>query len=260
MSKTTIYVVAHKEAPIPQKTIYKSLLVGANLGNKFDGADYKDNEGKNISEKNRSYCELTGIYWIWKNDNTSDIIGISHYRRYFSNNYLSMSLDSCVDEKTINKIFERYDIIVSKPAIFSDTVVNSLRVAPNYNDMKALENAIKVVCPEYSKEYNFFLNGNQYYPYNMFVMKRNDFKKYCEWLFSILDYVEKEYGNPYTDDYRIRLFGFLSERLLYVWVKHNFDSKKVKKLKVLYTEESLFRSNIHIISGIIHNLRFIIKR
>ena len=42
-----------------------------------------DDTGDNISDKNRYYSELTGIYWAWKN-RKEDIVGCCHYRRYFT--------------------------------------------------------------------------------------------------------------------------------------------------------------------------------
>ena len=36
-----------------------------------------------ISNKNDSYCELTGMYWALKNLKNVDVIGLCHYRRYF---------------------------------------------------------------------------------------------------------------------------------------------------------------------------------
>ena len=41
-----------------------------------------DDEGDNISNKNKTYCELTAQYWAWKNME-ADYYGFFHYRRYF---------------------------------------------------------------------------------------------------------------------------------------------------------------------------------
>ena len=83
-----LYIAAHKEFTIPNgvdlnEGMYIPLHVGkqgkSSLG--FIG----DDTGEHISIKNDTYCELTGIYWIWKNI-SCDVVGLCHYRRYFLNN------------------------------------------------------------------------------------------------------------------------------------------------------------------------------
>ena len=78
----SMYVITHKKFNYPIPDGYIPLLVGANR-NENPGNYMTDNTGKNISDKNLNYSELTGLYWLWKN-NHDENIGISHYRRYFS--------------------------------------------------------------------------------------------------------------------------------------------------------------------------------
>lgn len=86
-----IYVITHKKFNPPFRLFdRKTLLVGAEKSN-LSGFDYYDNLGKNISYKNKNYCELTGIYWLWKNV-SDDYIGVEHYRRLFSHSFLKKSL------------------------------------------------------------------------------------------------------------------------------------------------------------------------
>ena len=77
-----ILVVTHKKYWMPKIEMYLPIQVG--LINKNDLGYLKDNTGDNISYKNPNYCELTAMYWAWKNIDV-DYIGICHYRRYFTN-------------------------------------------------------------------------------------------------------------------------------------------------------------------------------
>ena len=100
---TRIYVMTHKKmADIPDR-IYIPLHVGRK--GKADLGYPADDTGVNISEKNSSYCELTGIYWAWKNV-SCDIIGICHYRRFFTKD--EQLLDQAYIEQTISK----YPVII----------------------------------------------------------------------------------------------------------------------------------------------------
>ena len=84
-----IIVAAHKRYWMPEDEMYLPLHVGAEgktdeSGKPLDLGYVKDNTGDNISAKNANYCELTGLYWAWKNLD-ADYIGLAHYRRHFSN-------------------------------------------------------------------------------------------------------------------------------------------------------------------------------
>ena len=77
----TIIVATHKKYKMPSDKMFLPLHVGAE--GKGDLGYTKDNIGDNISEKNPKFCELTGLYWAWRNLN-SEYIGLAHYRRHFS--------------------------------------------------------------------------------------------------------------------------------------------------------------------------------
>ena len=93
MSNSTVKIVVatHKKYIMPTDSMYVPIHVGAegkkdSNGNKLDLGYIKDNTGNNISKKNASFCELTGLYWAWKNLD-ADFVGLVHYRRHFSMNH-----------------------------------------------------------------------------------------------------------------------------------------------------------------------------
>lgn len=79
-----VIVATHKQYRMPSDNCYMPLHVGKQ--GKVDLGYLGDDSGDSISEKNGHYCELTGLYWAWKNLK-SDYIGLVHYRRYLANRW-----------------------------------------------------------------------------------------------------------------------------------------------------------------------------
>lgn len=79
--QTTIIVATHKPYWVPDDPMYLPVQMGHAI---HPAIGYiGDDTGKNISERNANFCELTGLYWAAHNID-SDYIGIVHYRRYFA--------------------------------------------------------------------------------------------------------------------------------------------------------------------------------
>lgn len=232
-----IYVVSHSEEDIKSvesNEIYVPLFVGR--AGKDNLGFCSDDTGDNISSKNSSYCELTGLYWMWKNS-PADIMGLVHYRRYFANKkYFSKRLE--LDD--LKNILKDYDIILPKK---TNSLLGSVYADYDHwnyaKDLDLCEDVISELFPEYCDSYKKIINGNSLYYYNMFITSKEIISKYCEWVFPILFEVEKRVDMTGYDDYQKRIYGFLTERLFDVWMdKQNLRVKecdlKVKgnKLKI----------------------------
>jgi len=75
-----IVTAVHKPYWMPEDRVYVPLHIGRE--GKQDIGFTGDNTGDNISEKNATFCELTGLYWAWKNLQ-AEYVGLVHYRRVF---------------------------------------------------------------------------------------------------------------------------------------------------------------------------------
>lgn len=84
-SKIIIAVAHHKPGVTVQDDMFLPIQVGAELSN-LDLGIQKDNEGDNISFLNPYYCEMTAVYYLWKNCLNYDYYGLCHYRRYLTFN------------------------------------------------------------------------------------------------------------------------------------------------------------------------------
>ena len=251
-----MFIVTHKKATMPNIKDYEPILVGADIHPEIKEYETVDNRGINISRKNPNYCELTGIYWIWKNMH-SDFVGISHYRRYFTKSLISSSPKHFLTMDKAGSVLQNKRIILPKVRYSPTSIICAINRAPNMDDVKEMYQAIGACFPQYIDDYIWYLRQNKAHLYNMFVMRWDDFSEYCDWIFTLLDYIEERHDmNAETDSYRLRLYGFLSERLISVWVHHNMDDTEIEYYPVVNTEENKINRIKHIVANYRRMLQF----
>lgn len=240
-----VLVCCHKQVILPENEVFFPIQVGAEINKEHWGIQQDNeifgNQCDNISEKNPNFCELTALYWAWKNINKLNpsikYIGLCHYRRFFD-----------FDSKLLKQI-ERGNIIIPKLWVTPYSVENAYKIAHPCNDIKLLKDILIKKYPEYKKDYEqIFEFGNKSTLYNMFVMPIKTFNDYCEWLFDILFSVEQNSDIKSYDSYQKRIYGFMAERLLFLFIKHN-RLRYVQK-KVIGPE------SVNSVKLFINNLRF----
>jgi hypothetical protein len=220
---TRIYVMTHKEYDEQEDEIYKSLAVGKVLNPQLPYMG--DDTGDSISEKNRSYCELTGIYWVWKNV-TCDVVGICHYRRYFVRNKIVLT------KEQIESTLADFDAIVARSYIMPyKNLYEQYEARHIKKDLDVCRQVLGEMHPDYLPAFDLYFNCDLFTIGNMIITRKEIFDRYCEWLFSVLFEVEKRTDISGYEPYQARLYGYLAERLLRVWLLHN--SLRVKEEDML---------------------------
>ena len=208
-----IIVATHKEYDIPNKEYLLPVYAGATLTEK-DLPYQRDDEGINISYKNKTYCELTALYWAYKNIK-ADYIGLCHYRRYFD-----------IDNTDICK----YDVVLPKKRhYYIETVYDQFKHAHGSIGLDTAREVIKENYPDYLDSFDKQMNSKSLHIYNVFIMKYDLFINYCDFLFDILSKVENKLGD--VD----RLYGYIGERLLDIFLDKN--SIEYKEVNVINTEK-----------------------
>lgn len=217
--KLTIYTLTHIKFEEPTDPTYVPLQVGSALGT--DLGYLRDDAGENISRLNGYYSELTGFYWIWKNDRESDYIGTCHYRRYLINDQ-----EKILTKREYCELFTYYDLVSTKMEVLNHSYHDAFSANHNVKVLDMTGQVIQEKYPEYYDTFRELVNGPRTYYCNMLVTDRKRFHEYASWLFDIFFEVQKRVDlDQAADAYHKRVFGFISEFLLTVWVR-------VKKLRV----------------------------
>ena len=245
-----LYVTTHKRFILPEngdKALFVPILCGAQNYDpaKDDGPtgpnailpSLGDNTGDNISEKNPYYSELTGLYWIWKEGEDADYIGINHYRRYFLENGDS---ENFITRQTILSDLENYDFLVHGPGSDEEvwynedfSVYNGYKEMHNIRDLDNALEACKNLFPDIYDAVNYEVhNCTCMCLHNLMLCKQELYKEYCSWLFPILFEVEEraDFDKDYDSDYQQRVCAFLPERLFRAWLvakKYKFKNQNI---------------------------------
>lgn len=229
-----IIVAAHKKYQMPKDKMYMPIQVGAESNE--DIGFFKDNVGENISLKNPYFCELTGLYWAWKNLK-ADYIGLVHYRRYFTcKRFVPITekrkFDVIATKKQIEDKLKKVDIILPKKRnYFIENIYSHYKHTMYIEPLDETGKIIQEKYPKYYKEFENLKKTTKMHAFNMLIMKKEYLDMYCTWLFDILFELEKRVDFSKYDSFHARFFGRVSERLLDVWIKTN--NYKYEEMKVM---------------------------
>ena len=276
MTKIKIYV-SHRvdyNASIIDNNIYIPVRCGAVYDHNPSSKMLGDNTGDNISEKRMSFCELTVLYWAWKNQK-ADYYGLCHYRRYlsFSNNIGTYSNSEhnqgCISipdlkPETIKKFnlsysymqkeIEKYDAIFMEPidlkALNIKSNYEAMKNSPDYHNIKDVDrmmNIIKDKYPQmYETAYNYMYEDSKSFLYNCFIMKAEIFHNFCFWFFDILFELESQIDKSKYSMQQYRTIGTLGERLLGIYIKwlQKQNKYKLKYTPLLFVEDTTVEDNL----------------
>ena len=234
--KLTIYAASfYKDAPLrhpPQLPSYvKKLYLGCERaqaqGIDVAGrADFYDNTGCHISEKNPNRCEMTAHYWVWKNRlNTDDeYVGICHYRRMLD-----------LSEEDLWKIKEdEVDVVLPFPMVHEpDSRIHHTWYVLE-RDWEVMLRALEELHPDDAARFDEVFDAPYFYNYNIMLAKKEVFAGYCAWLYPILDRIE-ELSVPKGADREDRYTAYMSESLTTLYFM-----TRGRTLKICHTGRLLF--------------------
>lgn len=276
-----ILVAHHKESLLIKNDIFMPIHVGKDISN-INLEILGDNTGDNISKKNSIYCEMTAIYWAWKNLN-ADYIGLCHYRRYFTfeskclkdtiieylryyrvrciGNILNPGINyakssqlhisdknifeykAIIFSENIKKIIQKkqYDAIVPMPYYFACRNVRQFFEVLGREHISLLCDIVSDISPDLYPYLQKTFNSNKLYAANMFIMKSETYKDYCQTIFPILfehekRSLEKKWCNDLINEKAYsRLSGYFGEILTSAYIlKIITENKNILSVNTMF--------------------------
>ncbi len=228
-----IFVCSHKSVELPEHSLLLPLQVGAALSDTRLAGYLYDDTGKNISKKNRSYCELTGQYWAWKNID-AEYYGFFHYRRFLYPDQMAKRpyiIERFATKKLLKKLkydeflelIHEYDLIVPKGIKMYVSIREHYASADFHHikDFTLMEKILREFHPEDEWAIEQYFSSDVHYFGNIFIMRHDVFMDYAEWLFPCLEEFDRRVNNTEYGKQEMRVDGYLAERLLGVYYTKN---------------------------------------
>ena len=280
-----ILVAYHKPSQLLKNDIFVPIHLGRALATQAskDGAisteDYQwmldnmigDDTGENISELNRHFCELTSMYWAWKNYDklgTPDYIGFCHYRRFlnFEKNIPEKKIDNGIIYETTNNpdLMRPYnekseftEELKNFDIIHGSLINHHLSVSEQFTELENPEFGLKADVfdkimdyipkkfPEFEDAVTLYKKSKRHYWYNCFIMKKEIFMEYCAFLFPILLKFEKEIDYNSLNINGQRILAYISERLLGFFItKKELEQKKIDYRPIVFIKNTEIQRSV----------------
>ncbi len=240
-----IFVTTHKNVDLFHSNVLQPVQVGACSPRRRLLWAYQDDTGNNISAQNAMYCELTTQYWAWKNADAK-YYGFCHYRRYFDfsdveheeNPYGEVMEGEKIgwgtraryglDDDSIRAAIEGYDVVTTGVKDLRDFPEHYESTYDHYSrapylkiaDLDRVIEILKELQPDYAADADAYLAGHLTCFCNMYIMRRELFFRYCEWMFPILERFIAGWDTALLSHEALRTPGHLSERLFNIWLAH----------------------------------------
>ena len=250
-SKVKVFASYHDTSlPFFKNEVYQPILTGAFEKEVKEGF-WTDNTGDNISVKNKNYGEITAQYWVWKNylkENPDvEYIGFCHYRRFFNfskkakkfafvkHNYKTYKekFFNTINPQEAYENIKDYDIIMPATEVWD---INCYDRFVHYHSKEGIDKAIEIIkkhFPEYVPYMEEYLNGKKEISGLIFIMKRELFEHWIEWIYTFSTLLEKELDLSKYDTYMtVRIFPYLAENFINFWIKCQMDKNNIKMLNV----------------------------
>ena len=228
-----IIIATHKKYEMPKDDMYLPLHVGAEgkvdeNNRPLDLGYQKDNTGENISELNASYCELTGLYWAWKNLD-EDFIGLSHYRRHFCIKKSKRDFENVLSYKEIEPYLDSIRVFVPQKRKYYIESLYSHYAHTHYAEhLDVVREIIQKDYPSYLKSFDKIVKQTSGYMFNMMIMQRDLLDDYCTWLIDILFKAGEKRNVGNENAFQGRFYGRISEIIFNVWLDEQIQSGKLK--------------------------------
>lgn len=225
--KVKIIIAAHKPYEMPTDKMYLPVQVGA--AGKEDIGYQRDDEGENISKLNPYFCELTGLYWAWKNLD-ADYIGLVHYRRHFAMKHIGNLWNRILTYDELRPYLGKIKIFTpNKRKYYIETLYSHYEHTHYSNQLDETRKVIKDLYPNYTDSYDRVTKRSYGYMFNMMIMEKDMLDDYCSWLFDILFEVGKRIDMPNLSDFQGRYYGRIAEIIFNVWIDHKVASGEIMK-------------------------------
>ncbi len=172
-------------------------------------SDIRDDTGDSISARNTDYSEGTALYWIWKNTQGPEYVGLFHYRRQ-----MAMGKNSLQD-------IMQYDAVLTVPSYVPEGIRDFFcRRFIFENDWNLMMRFIREYDQAYFETALVYEKSHFYFPCNIFIMKRKYFDEMCSFIFGVTERVDAHYQKMGLNR-RDRYMGFLVENLLSIYMMHH---------------------------------------